>query len=359
MKIKCLYLKNFRNYKLSEFFFNENVNYVIGKNAIGKTTILEAISILSNGRSFRTNHLTDCIRFKENFFLIELLFECRGIEQFLSFYLDSKGKKISYNSTKLKSLLELIGLLPSVIFTPEDLSIINGSPKDRRRFINLYLSKIDHNYLYHLSRYTKSLQQRNALLKEKNINNNVFDSWEEQMAISAVNLIKARSKACSYFEKEMNSTHQLFNEKFLIKYKSQINYSINTFDKELEEVIKQELLKTRTKDISFGFTNFGPHKDDISIHINQKNVASFASEGQKKCCLAALKLSEWSLIYKSLQQTPLICIDDVKTNLDKERLIKLVNHSQFLGQIIFTTPFLEQTEKNSSFNIIDIEKSFL
>ncbi len=358
MKIKCLYLKNFRNYKLSEFSFSEKINYIVGKNAIGKTTILEAISILANGRSFRTNQLTDCIKFKESFFLIELLFEDQGIEQFLSFYLDNKGKKISYNSIKLKNLANLIGLLPSVIFTPEDLNIINGSPKDRRRFINLYLSKIDRNYLYHLSRYKKSLQQRNALLKEKNINNNVFDAWEEQMAISAVNLIKSRLKACSHFEEEMNNTHQLFDEKFLIKYKSQINQSISSCDTKLKEIIQKEFLKTRYRDSISGFTNFGPHKDDIIIHVNQKNVASFASEGQKKCCLASLKLSEWSLIHKNLHQTPVICIDDVKTSLDKERLLKLTNHSTLLGQIIFTTPFLEQIEKKHSFNILDIEKSF-
>lgn len=355
MKIKCLYLKNFRNYTVSEFFFSDKINYIIGKNAVGKTTILEALSILSSGRSFRTNQLTECIRFKENFFLIELLFERHGIEQFISFYLDNKGKKISYNSHRLKNLVELMGLLPSVIFTPEDLCIIDGSPKDRRRFINSYLSKIDHNYLHHLSRYTKSLQQRNALLKQKKVNINVFDVWEEQMALSAVRLIKIRAKTCNNFQEEMNTSHRLFNEIFLIKYKSQFNNFINDSDTDLKKIIQQELLKSRPKDLASGFTNSGPHKDDLIIHINHKNISSFASEGQKKCCLSSLKLSEWSLIHKNLRQATLICIDDVKTSLDKERLTKLIDHSRHLGQVIFTTPFLEATEQNSSINILNIE----
>lgn len=178
--IKTLFLRDFRNYKEAAITFSPKVNTIWGDNAQGKTNILEAIYLLITGRSFRTPHLSDLIRFNTHSFYIKALFEKNGIEQTLTFSFDGEGRKIVHNSTPLPTLSSLLGILNGVVLSSEDLSIVSGTPQSRRQFLDLLISQSNPLYLHHLCRYIQAMKQRNALLKRNYLQ--TITIWEEQMA---------------------------------------------------------------------------------------------------------------------------------------------------------------------------------
>jgi len=328
MRLKQLVLRNFRNYVNEAVTFSPGVNLIYGKNGAGKTNLLEALYLLSTGRSFRTSHLTDLIRKESSHFYIEAQFEKDGIEQSLSIGFDGKNRKIHYNATTLNNFSHLLGLLPSVLYAPVDSQLIAGAPLERRRFLNIQLAQSDPSYVHHLMRYHKAMKHRNTLLKAKNEES--LDSWEEMMADSAkylmlkrAHLLEELSPKVQEFSKKLSDSNDQFD----------LFYSPSVGMKHLEN-IQHIFKKQRKKELILGTTLSGPHRDDFLISYQKKDAKTYASEGQKRTCIAALKMAE----RERLSAEALLGIDDFGIHLDENRTALLHEAISSIGQVFLTVP---------------------
>ncbi|MBF5050864.1 DNA replication and repair protein RecF [Candidatus Clavichlamydia salmonicola] len=345
MKITSLYLKNFRNYKEQFVTFGDNLNFIYGKNAQGKTSLLEAFSLFMTGRSFKTSHLADCIHWGEKHFFLEIIFKKFDIDQSLSFFFDRKGKKILYNTTPLPTLSTLPGILPGVILHPDHVHLIKGSPAERRSFLDLQLIQSDPFYLYHFSRYNRSLKNRNTLLKIKNFAS--IEVWEEQLAIAGAYLIQARSSLINLINQKSQEFHQSFwgfHEQLEVIYKPGIKENNSFEKKELILLLNRSFQKLRSKEAELGNTLTGPHRDDMIILNQEKAALAFSSTGQQRCCTASLKFAEYAILSDRLKDIrPVMCIDDPETSLDNERAENLCKEIPESGQMFISSPQLRSS----------------
>lgn len=329
MHISHLYLKNFRNYKEACLTFSPKINFIYGENAQGKTNLLEAIYLLITGRSFRTHHLEELIRFGETSFYLEACFTKSGIEHSLKFSFDGEKRKILYNATSLPSLSSLFGILNGVILSPEDHELITGSPSGRRQFLDLQIAQINPLYLHHLSRYMRAMKQRNALLKQQKMQ--TIEIWEEQMAQSAEYITQQRHIATRDIEELLDRKF----ENLRLSYKSSALAHTESF----KTYFMKQFAKFRPREFLTGTTLMGPHRDDLDILIEGKEAALFGSEGQKRSSIASLRLAEWSRLNQIAEEIPLMCIDDVGISLDQKREENLYSRVERLGQVFLTSPY--------------------
>lgn len=334
MTIKRIYLRDFRNYAEAVVDFGPAINVLVGDNAQGKTNLLEAIGLLITGRSFRTTHLSELIRFGAHAFYLEALFEKNGIEQILKFAYDGNERKIIHNATSLPSLSALLGILHGVILSPEDRSLVKGSPQTRRHFLDLLLAQANPLYLHHLSRYWKALKQRNALLKCRSLD--TISVWEEQMALSAAFLTCRRAQTVSELER-LSQTETLATERLELGYRSSALSAAGADTEALHLYFLKQFEKHRKRECDLGITLTGPHRDDLNILLQGKEARQFASEGQQRGCVAALKLAQWKWLHALTEAPPALCIDDLGVSFDPTREEELYKRMQNLGQVFITT----------------------
>lgn len=335
MFLRALYLRNFRCYEEACFEFSEGINAVIGPNAQGKTSILEAIHLLSTGRSFRTARLLDCIRQGEPFFHLEAIFVKHGLEHNLKVIYSPQERKIVYNKTTCRSWNDLLGLLPNVVITPDDVALVKGSPSGRRQFLDLQIAQGDPLYVHHLTRYHRAMKQRNALLRLKQ--QGALDSWEEQMAISAAYLVQQRAKVMAELESLGRELHLTLTQEIgelKLAYKASASQATLV---ELKNQFVQQYKRLRSREILLGTTLTGPHKEDFTIAIGDKEARYFASEGQQRSCVNALRLAEWQRLNQVADQPPLMLIDDIALCLDANRRERLFDLLPSLSQVFLTT----------------------
>jgi DNA replication and repair protein RecF len=348
MLLTSLLLRNFRNHADIEMTFSPKVNLIIGDNGIGKTNILEAIYFLSTGRSFRTSQLTDLIRHGCDHFYLEANFTKEDVSQCLKVGYDGKKRKIEYNASNLYAFSNLLGIIPSVLYSPKDISLIIGAPVERRRFLNLYLGQSDPLYVHYLLRYTKALEHRNAILKRKSLNDvDEIECFEKEMANASVYLMIQRKNALEALEKGLSSIlFKLTQKKEIFTIRYQPSFSIQ---KELsKEGIELQYKKQRKKELILGVSLIGPHRDDFSISLEGQLIKTFCSEGQKRAFLSALKIAEWSLLKERHLKDPLMCIDDLGIHLDETRHVLLEQGVKDLGQVFLTSPRNEFSYGSSS-----------
>lgn len=294
----------------------------MGMNAVGKTTVLEAIFLLISGKSFRSRSLTDIIKKGEAGFKISAEFEKHGVSHTLDYTLYQGEKSVRFNGNLTPTLM---GLVLGVLLTPDDQHLIKGSPHSRRDFMDLTLCETDPLYGWNLSRYERALKQRNALLKVKELR--TIEGWEYEMAKSAAYISQARLKL-------IDSLKPLLIEKYREVGEGSEEISLKfPVSKEATdpEYYKKEWNRLRSKESLYGHTLIGPHKDDLILTLNDEEAKHFASEGQKQTLLVALKLAEWEWIRLATQETPIFMIDDFGLGMDrnrKERLIKLISNMQ-------------------------------
>lgn len=343
MFLKSLILRNFRNHSDLELSFSPTINLIVGDNGVGKTNLLEAIHLLSTGRSFRTQQLQELIGHGRQHFYLEANFVKDEISQTLKIGYDGQTKKIEYNATSLSSFSNLLGILPSVLYAPKDIALIAGAPDDRRRFLNLYLSQKDPLYVYHLLRYTKALKHRNLLLKKgQTIDPLEIECFEKEMANSSLYLMNERLSALLVFKEKIAAlaptlTHKIDDhaiEQFSLQYQPSLSLH-KPFSK---EGLAEQYKKHRKKEILLGTSLIGPHRDDFSISLNNYLAKTFCSEGQKRSFLSALKIAEWSLLLENHKKKPLMCVDDIGMHLDPSRFSLLEKALTHLGQVFLTSP---------------------
>ena len=332
MSLKKLYLHHFRNYTEAELTFSPGVNWIVGENAQGKTNLLEAISLLCTGRSFRTQQLGHLIQKGASFFYLEAEFEKEGVNQSLKLSFDGEIKKMQYNGNRYSHFTPLIGLLPHILYAPEDIALVGGAPASRRKFLDLHLSQVNPLYLHHLARYHKAMRQRNELLKKKT--EETIDAWEEMMAYSAEYLMQKRQEMILQLKSPLDECMKALS-------KGADSLKIG-FQGSLPHPEKQDLLKhwqeNRKKELHIGKTLYGPHRDDVSFLVQGLSAKSFASEGQKHCVIAALRLCQWDHLYRQTGHSPLMSIDDFGAHLDQSRQIFFTEKLSNLGQIFLTSP---------------------
>ncbi len=347
MIIRSLLVRNFRNYTEEKFTFSEGINVIRGDNGAGKTNLLEAIYLLSTGRSFRTSKYTDLIREGESSFYLEIHFTKNGIDQSLKMGFDKNEKKISYNATNLPSFASLLGIMPIVLFSPKDLCLIMGSPQERRKFLNLDIGQRDPLYMHHLVRFYRAMKQRNTLLKLKQTAS--LDPFEAIMATSSVYIMQRRIEEIEQLNNAIIPISKaLFDTKreYTLDYKPSIPIETN-----LQQSLLSTYKKNREKEFILKSTLIGPHRDDILFTFQDKEAKSFASEGQKRILLSSLRLAQLQITSTFFSMDIPFCIDDFEIHLDQSRNNSLLKKLSTLKQVLVSTPTTTNISANKTFVI--------
>lgn len=347
MLLKKLYLRNFRNYSEITIEFSPKLNVFYGKNAMGKTNILEAIYLLSTGRSFRTSYLKQAIKKEASFFFIEALIEKNDLQETLQFYFDGSQKKIQYNQKELFSLYELLGIMPFVLHAPQDVNLVHGSPLLRRRFLNLHIAQFDPLYVHHWIRFYRAMKHRNILLKNKDFSS--IECFESEMAKSSEYIIEKRKDVLKKIKKDIKKEYQILTDSTL---SSQISYQCSFSSK---SSFLEQLKNAREKEMELGFSLLGPHRDDFLFQLDQQSVKAYGSEGQKKSILYALRFSQWTDLKSHHLNSPIMAFDDFAMHLDESKIQNLTNRIQQLGQIFITLPKLEKELLNETIKLYKVE----
>ena len=338
MKIKGLYLHNFRNYGLCSLQFPAMVNIFYGKNAQGKTNLLEAIFYAAFGISHRT--------FQEDDLFGDGRREMAVKVDFMSFDSDYeiKIKRYEQNGRIKKDLLldnanirakEHYGTLNTVMFSPEDLQLIKGEPQLRRRFFDMQIAQTDKAYYELLVKYNRLLQQRNRLLKEIRDNNGdkcQLNLWNNELSASAARIIKKRLAALEELLVIASGIYASIaggSESMLINYalKTSNDFILQQSDKsenEWQEFYLKELHERQALDILRGNTSIGPHRDDLFFYISGKLLKAFGSQGQQRSAALALKLAQLEYVKNNTGEYPVLLLDDVMSELDSERRTHLL-----------------------------------
>jgi DNA replication and repair protein RecF len=320
-----LFLKNFRNYEDLELNFNKNLNIFIGNNAQGKTNILEAIYLLSTGNSHRTNIISEMVNWQKDKFYIKANLHKKDQKIKIEFLVEKRKKRIKVNSNKLEKISDLLGYLNVVIFSPEDLRLVKGSPNKRRKFINLEISQISSYYNHNLKEYKQVLKQRNNLLKEIRENRSSPDMlaiWNEQLIELGSKIIIKRLETLEKIGILARLMHRKITdglETLELNYDTFLeldnDYNLNN----IKEKFEQKLKNNEEKEIQRGVSLFGPHRDDIIFKVNDINIRKFGSQGQQRTTALALKLAELEFMKSEVGEYPVLLLDDVFSELDKKR----------------------------------------
>ncbi len=340
MYISSLFLENYRNYELLEIDFSKELNIIIGNNAEGKTNLVESIYLMGFGKSFRTSNDKDLIKLSKSFFHISGKIIKDQNESEIDIKFNNKKKIIQINEVPLIKLSELIGFFNVVVFSPEDLYLIKGSPSHRRKYLDKSISQIYPNYYKLLIEYNKILKQRNILLKQKN--RELLFIFNQQLADVGTKIIKYRTEYIKELKEVSKKIH--FNlsegENLKIEYLSN-NLNKDFKDDEFYDKIYNGIIKDLEKkielDMKRGTTSVGPHRDDISIKINEKEAKIFGSQGQIRTISLTLKLSEIEMIKKLTKEQPILILDDVMSELDHKRQNKLIDSIKGIQTFITTT----------------------
>lgn len=349
MHIDYLKLQNFRNYKCCTFVFSPGVNVLWGKNGEGKTNVLEAIHLLSTGRSFRTHRLQEMIREGETFFTLEAHFTKESVGHTLKLSFDGQTRTLLYNQTPHAHFSDLLGIVPSVLLCPDDLAFVSGAPAERRRFLDLALSQIDPLYFFYLMRYTKAMRQRNALLRGQN--DETLNAWEQVMAPSAHYLIAKRIAFAAALERPASDWMRLFSESETLALLYAPSHGAAP--------LLEQWHRMRPKEMRYGTTLIGPHRDDLAILLSQRNAKQFSSEGQKRSVLTSLRFAQWQQMHERLGSPPLLAIDDFGIQLDPARQEVLCSQLSRFGQVFLSTPHpLPALSAYRSFHIQDASIAF-
>lgn len=332
MLLRRLLVRNFRSHREAHLDFGPQLNIIHGDNAQGKTTLLEAIYLLMVGRSFRTTQTADLIRSGEDHFFVECHFTKHNVDQKLCFAVQGKERKILYNSTACPNLNSLIGLVTGVIITPHD-ELIKGSPQVRRSFLDLHISQSDPLYLHHLTRYQRALKQRNALLRQKQLA--TLESWEFELATSGAYITQQRFSAIEFLAK---SAQTIYHKLSSTQHNLVISYQVkNGPHTSLKDYFLAQFKRNRPRELTLGITMSGPHRDEIAISLNDREARLFASEGEQRTCITALRLASWHTLKELVEDPPLLLIDDAGVSLDSQRIHFLFEYLKNLGQTFITS----------------------
>ncbi len=346
MICKRIRVSDFRNIQSAEVSFDDGVNLLVGKNAQGKTNLLEAIFYASLGKSFRTSSDEEMIRFGAEMFEISLDYADSVREQNLTVrLLKGKRRRIEHNRVRLTKVSEAVGLFRTVLFCPEHLSVVKEGPGERRSFLDVAISQLYPAYLRSLQNYNKVLKQRNQLLRAAGEDPKTFketiEFWSAGLAKEAAVLSGYRKRYCDLLDpkvKEIFAEMTGGGEVPKLCYEPSLHREAELFEDEeaAEQAYFEKLMSNHEREIAAESTLWGAHKDDVSIDLNGKAARMFASQGQQRSLALAIKLAEGSICEEVCHEMPAYLLDDVFSELDASRRAYLAE--KIVGrQVIITT----------------------
>lgn len=317
MQIQSIKIKGFRNLKGIDLSFEEGVpvHAFVGSNGQGKTNILEAIYLCSLSKSFRTRVNSDLVGFEEDFSSVKIDADGEKLEVIVTAKPAQKVLKV--NGVK-KSAPDFIGNLRAVFFSPDDLAHMSFAPKLRRRYLDVVLSQLNQNYLSKLMEYGEACKQRNSLLKaiaDGRSGPDELDFWDEKLAQVGSYIAKERGKL-------IDELQALVNQHYKEISKSESEVAI-VYESEVRAVSANELQALykdgRRRDLMTCQTKLGPHRDDLQFLLSERDMAYFASRGEWRSLVLALKFAEIDLIKERTGDNPVLLLDDVFSELDADR----------------------------------------
>ncbi|HZJ57964.1 MAG TPA: DNA replication/repair protein RecF [Clostridia bacterium] len=345
MYLRELGLTNYRNYSKLELDFNSNLIIFSGRNAQGKTNILESIFLSCTGRSHRTPRDKELILQGEKEAAIRTMVQKREGPSLIEITLGVKeNKKIHINGMAAQRLGELMGHINSVLFSPEDLKLVKGGPAERRRFMDMEISQIKPQYFYSLQQYNRILSHRNNLLKDINENSSLKSTlpvWDEQIARVGTYIIAERLDFTENIGKIAHNIHRQISssgENLEVLYDPSIRFD-SPHKNEIEECYLRTLESNHEEDIRRGRTGKGCHRDDLIIGIDDMDVRTFGSQGQQRTSVLSLKLSEIEMMFRETGEYPLLLLDDVLSELDRYRQEQLLSYFDKLQTFMTLTDY--------------------
>lgn len=350
MILKRIELTNFRNYHHLSTRFYKGINIIYGDNAQGKTNLLESIYVLGITKSHRSFIDNNLIRANEKRAIVSGSINKGGLDINLSVTIENNKKILKLDNSQIKKVSDYISNMNIIIFYPDDLELLKGSPQIRRKYFNLELSQLYSNYFIILNDYNKLLRMRNEYLKKLNNNLNVdmryFDILTGYLIDKAIMLIKMRYK---YIEKVNVYCGDIYTdimslEGFNIKYLPSIDIDIKD-DTVSKRKLKDFYDNHLTYDIKMSSTSFGPHKDDYEFLVENSNLKNYGSQGQQRIAVLCLKLSEIEIFKKYKDSTPILLLDDVFSELSDDKKNNLLKYISKDIQTIITTTELNNLDK--------------
>ena len=352
MKIDNIKLNNFRNYENANISLKDGINFIVGKNAQGKTNLLESVYLLSVGKSPKNSKDKQIIKFGADKSRVEINFSTREGNKTIQMLLDRFNKKsIRINNLNVLKIAELVGVLSVVYFSPDELKLIKEVPEDRRRFLDVSISQFDKAYLYDIIKYDKILKQRNTILKSNSSKETKLEELKlftpqlidtaEQIIIKRVKFIENLKNIAKNIHKTITNSENL-----------EIFYSFDISFKSIKEQLNELFEKNIDKELELGYTCFGPHRDDIIFKINDLDCKYYASQGQQRTVALVVKLALMEVIKSHIGEYPILLLDDVLSELDYSRQNKMLELTKKYQTFITCTsiPILD-----FEYNKIEIE----
>ncbi|MBQ6559892.1 MAG: DNA replication/repair protein RecF [Erysipelotrichaceae bacterium] len=345
MLIKELKLYNYRNYSRKNITFDPKLNIIIGPNGIGKTNILESIIVVSNTKSFRTNNDQNLIKKDSEFSKIELSSDTDRFKVVLG----NKNRSLYINDVLIKKSSEFIGKLNAILFKPNDLELFVQAPNERRKVLDIEISKVSQSYIRSLLQYNYLLKEKNRLLKEPEVDEMLLETINEQM----IPLIKTILEERDYFF-EVISRHlsSLYNEISASESEIRIIYKkcCETAD------IANKLQEAKEKDFYYHYSTFGPHHDDYYFLMDGRELNAIASQGQKRMSLIAFKFALIKYIKDKINKIPIVLLDDILSELDRDNQERLIGIMSEDAQVIITNTDIKGLNINKRYKLIDLKE---
>jgi len=347
MIIRQITLNNFRNHEHSRVSPGEGINLLLGRNGQGKTNVIEAVSYLGLTKSFYAASDMHVLRIGEQDFSVEgRMCADGGLESTVrvTYSEEPPCKQVLINGIHPESLSSVIGRFPVVILSPEHGSITSGGPGERRRFMDITLSQISGAYLDDLMQYRKALRHRNRLLTEYRTGQReirtLLDPWSESLAQLGARITARRLAFVAEFRTYLANVHADLvggSEKAEIRYKAFVELEAGTPTDEIARLMRQELQRHEPDELRRGASLVGPHRDDLEIALDTLAVQRYASQGQHKTILVAMKIAEHAYLCDRRNERPVLLLDDLFSDLDEERSRVILSKVASMGQCVITT----------------------
>ena len=351
MKITKINLVNFRNYSNTTITFNSNMNIFVGDNGAGKTNILEGITILALTKSHRLGNNPNIIMFDKKKCKLSGLVKKDKIVTNLEVNISEEAKKLKVNRNNIKKIADYISNLNVIIFTPDDLEIIKGSPNVRRNLLNIELSQISKQYIAYYNEYNKLLKTRNEYLKilfnNSIADQNYLDIITDKLIEKAIFIYKMRKEYIDLVNKNIDNYYKdISNDSGLvIKYLPNIDF--DDYDNEtIRKKLKHTYKKNYLKELNYGMTIYGPHRDDFIFEYKGNDLKYYGSQGQQKLAVLSFKISEIPIFKEVAGQYPVLLLDDIFSEFDikkRNKLLKIIKDKEI--QSIITTTDLKNINK--------------
>lgn len=348
MVIQEIRLKDFRAHGETHFSFGPGINLLCGPNGIGKTNVLEAIHYLCLTKSFLVSTDQYVLRHGATFFEVEGDFtgDLRDHLRIRAAYATTGGKRIFLNGSPVEKLSSLIGQIPVAVFSPEDQKLTAGGPDERRRFLNIVISQSSAVYLKDLMRYRRALKQRNEILQTarktgRSLDTEVLNSWSSEMVDIGARIIAARMQFVDSFSALLEEEHRKIGSVVEKPTMTYVPFPELTFENSLEQIrdaFLDALDRNSRRERDRGITVVGPHRDEVVFRLDGIEVRRYASQGQHRTFGMAMKLAEYRYLMEMTEETPILLLDDVFDNLDRDRIavfLEILTH-EGRGQSIVT-----------------------